>query len=127
MQHLQKIGGGVSRLPRPQILQSSNVPLSDSLIHLFHFFILHTLLCHGISSVLLESIPCGLFPSRRGVAPFRHTRLPRGDSFSVSVNSVLSATSVLIPPLCFTAHSPLLPPVPAILLSPSRRKSLALS
>src|SRR5258708_32295383 len=127
MQHLQKIGGGCQGSPGRKSFRVRTFHFRTVSFISFHFFILHTLLCHGISSVLLESIPCGLFPSRRGVAPFRHTRLPRGGSFSVSVNSVLSATSVLIPPLCFTAHSPLLPPVPAILLSPSRRKSLALS
>src|SRR5712664_996504 len=105
MQHLQKIGGG-ARLPRPQILQSSNVPLSDSLIHLFSFlYLTHSSLprdflsSFGINSLRTLSVS-------EGVAPFRHTRLPRGDSFSVSVNSVLSATSVLIPAVSslLTAH-----------------------
>src|SRR5258708_39521042 len=103
MQHLQKIGGGCQGSPGRKSFRIRTFQFRSVSFISFHFFILHTLLCHGISSVLLESIPCGLFPSRRGVAPFLPTRLPRGNSFSVSVNSVLSAAPLFIPPLLFTA------------------------
>src|SRR5258708_12563970 len=107
MQHLQKIGGGCQGSPGRKSFRVRTFHFRTVSFISFHFFILHTLLCNGISSVLLESIPCALFPSRRGATPFLPPTLPPGHSFSPSLTSPLSPTPSLTPPPLFPPHRPL--------------------